>query len=1533
MLFSRRLVGASVTLVLLTGFDAEAQTLHRYWADLQGDPRVGTTVQQYYAHGRDVANLDVVALTPQSNSMTATKWNNVRAAATAVYVPGTFVAFSGFEWNSGTYGHKTAYYLTDDQPYFPANVDASNHPNEFFALMKGTNGLVHVSHPSLEGVLANWNFHDPSVQVGAEVYSRWGQYETHATNGRALRDAWARGYRLATLATSDTDSLPGTRGGLTAILATDLSRAAILDALRARRTYATSGDRIDLTFRVGDASFGEIVNDVIGSPLIHVDVDGTAPLSRIEIRRSNELVNVYAPAPARVFAEVGGALNYFKGNVEPPADWNVLAFNDAGWLPGRSGVGFGDNDDVTTITGMVNNYLALYTRQTFTVTDNAPQYLYFGVDYDDGFVAYIDGVEVLRVNMPAGPITRTTGALNFREPHLAALAVAGATQAPFYTDNGLSTGTPVDPLLDIYDLSAFSNLLTPGVHVLAIQVHNSFLSSNDVTMIPRLYEPNPATSTTLNFTDAGASGDRFYDVKVTQLNGEMAWSTPIWLNPDAPPRPIAMLSDTPLDNGHSVNLFWTKSIAPDFGWYNIYVSDQLFSSAAGMTPWNDAPIYNADSLTAQIATFNGQPLEPGKTYYAYVGAVDWSGKMTLTTFGAIASGVPSDNQPPQPPAFTSVTDTPADDGGSLQITWGLSPDDGANGDVTAYEIFRRTSTGSYPATALATRVAGSTSYLDTTTDDTKTYFYKVRATDGSNPSLFTAEFGPTASVNNGGLSEPKNVVAADVAGDEGGKIRVTWSLIPTDAAITRYLVYRTITAGTYGAAYGAVVRGTAAFVDSSAAAETDYFYVVVADSANVRRSSWSREAGPVRALDNIAPPRVTVLDAVDNFRGGSVNIAWTYNETGSDVQRYDVYYRDRTFTGVSTLSPIASFPRGTFAGRVDDLSNSVGYYFTVVPVDEADNFFSSSLTTNYAMPTDTTIPTFAGLGSATPGDASVRLHWTPASDNTLPLTYSLYVATTPNGFNFSAPAHTVVGADPIVPLGATWRYFRGTSAPPPGWNQNVYDDSGWLAGEGAFGYDTRTTPLYEFATPITGMDGVFPSVYFRSAFELAELPENLVLGILADDGYIAYINGVEVWRYNLDDPVRHTSLAESGINAPWSGRLDLTSKTNYAPDPHLIQVDISEYAGLLTVGQNVLAIQVHNYKTTNPDFLFLAALAKPNSSFIVEGLDEDITYYFNMRVRDGSGNTNTNAAVVSAQPLAAPPPAAVATLNVAKVGANLRISWSPVTTDITGAALTPAVYNVYRGTSAGFVPDVVNHTNRLASVAATEYQDATALSTPGDLYYKVTAVSATDREGTLPSPLGMKTVRTLAFQAGQVNQHWITVPYLSGIPDAQALVTELNNAPFPGPVHAIERFDPMSQTRQMLRYEDGAWLGVNFPIAAGESYAISLQSTLVLTQVGAHNPNLGLSFAHRTTLSSYYMLGLPYHNTYANVQALMQDLNGGDGATKVTKVVSLNPATGMLETYMYYAGQWLGTNFAITPGQGYAIIVHSDVNGWKPRVQ
>ena len=1526
-----RVLSVALLLVVAGFAPATAQTLHRYWADLQGDNATAGTAADYYAFGRDSVALDVVALTPHASNATATRWANVKSAAAAYNAPGSFVAFSGWEWNSDTYGHKVAYFLTDDQTIIKPNDPASNHPNEFYSLFSATNGLTHAAHPSLASVTTNWDFFDKDLQPNVEIVSTWGEYET-AANGKAVRNVWSRGYRVGVLGASDSHLRPGSEGGLTAILAPTLNREAILDALRSHRTYATNGPRIGLEFSIWGNTFGDVVNDVFGDPPIYARVEGTAPLARVEVRRSNTLVYTYTPLPKRVFVEVGAPLTYFKGQSEPAAGWNTLAFNDASWLPGRSGIGFGDNDDVTVVTGMLNNYWTLYTRQLFTVTDMAPQYLYLGCDYDDGFIAYIDGVEVLRANMPTGPVTSTTPAGPFREPNLAAMAVVGAVAPPYYTDNGLASGTPRNPTLDLFDLSAYAAMLGPGPHVLAIEVHNSLVSSNDLSLIPRLYEIDPMTTATINWTDTGASGDRFYDVKVIQIDGGTAWSTPIWLNPDAPPRPIATLMDTPADNGTSLELTWTKSVAQDFSHYNIFVSESPFTDAGGMTPWNPAPIKNADSLAARFDTFNGEPLVRGRLYYVYVGAIDQAGKMNTSTIGASTNAAPSDNIAPSAPASISVADTPQDDGGSLQVTWSLSADDGAGlRDVARYEIFRRRTTSSYGTTPLATRPAGTTLFSDNTVTDGLTYMYKVRAHDGFNPSAFTIEFGPITSIDNGGLAEPKNVAASDRPADQGGWIRVTWSLIAEDASITRYNVFRTTTPGLYPPArLGWVPRGTAIFNDSTAADGADYYYVVQSDSAGVQKSTFSAEVGPVRALDNVAPATVTTLTATNTFQGGTVRLDWTgYDELAQgDVAGYNLYYKTSGISSVSTLTPVLTVPAGTFAADVDGLVNNTGYYFAVTPFDEAENQINSVID-KFAKPTDTAPPVFAGLESATPGDASLTLAWSPAQDNTYPITYKLYQALTPSGFNYSTPTATIPGTTPIVALGSSWRFLKGTSAPPALWKDRNFDDSGWLAGEGAFGYDDNN--VYKPATILSDMNGIYTSVYFRANFTLTSIPQALVLGVLADDGYIAYLNGVEVARYNLDDPANYYSLAEKGTGVAWNAVLDPASPTNYNPNPALRLIDISSATGLLVAGRNTLSFQVHNFKKSNPDFLFLAELSAANVRHTLTGLSPSQTYYYVMHVADGSGNSSANSVVVSGTPLQAPPPAPVSGLSAVKSGSSVVLRWTPVSIDSVGSFLVPDHYNVYSSTDPSFIADTATHTNLLGSTTSASFTHAGALGDMTATFYRVYAVSATGRESWAPSALAQKTPLGQTWTAGQENVYWIAIPYVSGIPDAQTLINDLNRGPMPGPVRRISRLDPATQALQSLTFEFGAWTGDNFPIVAGESYAITLQSNLSQALVGAHNPTLGLNLGFRTDRSNIYWLGLPWNAAYADAQSLLDHMNGGSMPGSVAKIVSFD-ANGTPQSHLYFAGQWLGPNFTLSPGRGYAIVLRGDLQGWRPQV-
>src|SRR4249920_832518 len=85
-------------------------------------------------------------------------------------------------------------------------------------------------------------------------------------------------------------------------------------------------------------------------------------------------------------------------------------------------------------------------------------------------------------------------------------------------------------------------------------------------------------------------------------------------------------------------------------------------------------------------------------------------------------------------------------------------------------------------------------------------------------------------------------------------------------------------------------------------------------------------------------------------------------------------------------------------------------------------------------------------------------------------------------------------------------------------------------------------------------------------------------------------------------------------------------------------------------------------------------------------------------------------------------PSAVTGLLAGKSGNDVVLSWSPVTTDVTGAAETVTQYRVYRGGTPGFVPDKAGGSNRIGTSATATFTVVNALTTGIDDYYLVTAM-------------------------------------------------------------------------------------------------------------------------------------------------------------------------------------------------------------------
>jgi hypothetical protein len=156
----------------------------------------------------------------------------------------------------------------------------------------------------------------------------------------------------------------------------------------------------------------------------------------------------------------GDNWKYLVPTTEPTSNWRVNTFPDTNWLTGKSGFGFGDNDDATEVTVL----RSIFLRKKFTISDVASvQKLVLHMDYDDGFIAYLNGVEIARSQM--------NGVL----PRFDVFASAGH-EALIYQ------GSPPEK----FEISNLASVLKTGENILAIQVHNSSLGSSDLSAIPFL---------------------------------------------------------------------------------------------------------------------------------------------------------------------------------------------------------------------------------------------------------------------------------------------------------------------------------------------------------------------------------------------------------------------------------------------------------------------------------------------------------------------------------------------------------------------------------------------------------------------------------------------------------------------------------------------------------------------------------------------------------------------------------------------------------------------------------------------------------------------------------------------------------------------------------------------------------------------------------------------------------------------------------------------------------------------------------------
>ena len=316
----------------------ESAELLPYWGDLHGqsEETIGTnSVRDYFSFARDRAFLDVCG--HQGNDFQITKefWAKLNRITAEFDEPGRFVAVPGYEWSGNTAlgGDRNVFFreegrtirrsshaLVDDRS--DLNTDCHTAKELFEALHRAEEDAVVIAH--VGGRYADIKMaHDGRFERAVEVHSAWGTFEW------LLRDAIEAGYRVGVVCHSDGHkgrpgaSYPGASwfgayGGLTCYLLPELTREALFDCLRKRRHYGTTGARIILDVRATfgspaqqfdddpklgpaasrpttEAMMGDIVQTRDDSVVLSVDVVGSAPIERLEIRNGLETVETVRP--------------------------------------------------------------------------------------------------------------------------------------------------------------------------------------------------------------------------------------------------------------------------------------------------------------------------------------------------------------------------------------------------------------------------------------------------------------------------------------------------------------------------------------------------------------------------------------------------------------------------------------------------------------------------------------------------------------------------------------------------------------------------------------------------------------------------------------------------------------------------------------------------------------------------------------------------------------------------------------------------------------------------------------------------------------------------------------------------------------------------------------------------------------------------------------------------------------------------------------------------------------------------------------
>ncbi len=320
----------------------DAPAYKHFWGDLHGqsEETIGTgSAREYFEYARDKAFVDATGHQGNDFQITSPFWKELDVLCEEYDASGSFVAIPGYEWsgNTGLGGDRNMYFPVAGrtlrrsshalvQDHSDLASDANSAAELFQALADNKEwdvvGYAHCGGRYADVKLA----HDGRFEKSMEVHSSWGTFEW------LVQDAFEMGYRVGIVSNSDGHkgrpgasypgaSLFGAVGGLTCFLTDNLSRESILDAMRKRHHYGTTGGHggrmfidVQATFSetasvyhddpklgpsAGTSSTSAIMGDIVhlpsGTAELNIDIHGAQPIERVDIFNGLDHVETVRP--------------------------------------------------------------------------------------------------------------------------------------------------------------------------------------------------------------------------------------------------------------------------------------------------------------------------------------------------------------------------------------------------------------------------------------------------------------------------------------------------------------------------------------------------------------------------------------------------------------------------------------------------------------------------------------------------------------------------------------------------------------------------------------------------------------------------------------------------------------------------------------------------------------------------------------------------------------------------------------------------------------------------------------------------------------------------------------------------------------------------------------------------------------------------------------------------------------------------------------------------------------------------------------